>query len=201
MKKDELLKNLSTVTIPASIVIFAIVFLISKKPYVASAITLLFLSASIYSNIGKYREDKKRERAGFTQYKFRTNKVYEMVTPGDLGPALCFEIENERYLLLVGQWIFDGKMYDDKARPFLDEESNYFNGYKEPYSFPSREFEIWTSNLDGKPVKINILGEYLEPEKINCDVPQNFLDKRFGVIERNQINLSECQPAGPQRRA
>lgn len=193
MTTKRLIKNVALTTIPTSIALFSAIYFLTKNINWAVSIPALLLGASVYSNIVKFKKDKSRQAAGISKQIFKSEKVYDLITEGDLGPALCFELENEKYLLINGQWIFSPDIYGDEMQKYYLEDSIYFNGYSSPYSFPARQFEIWTSEVDGKPIRINITGAYLEPEKIPCELPRKFADKYLALLNKEEINIGDCQ--------
>lgn len=188
MKKKEIIRNIALGTLPLCAVLFLPVWLISRSILAASVMASLLFIASLYSNIGRYFDDQKREKAGVTRHTFKTEKVYELNAPDDsVAPSLCFDIEENRRLLLNGQWIYEDNIYGDNAKEFYDAESDIFNRYTAPYSFPADAFEIWTSNLDGRPLRIVVSGDYIEPEQVSWPTPEKYLRKQFAVIDKNEI--------------
>ncbi len=191
MKKTEILKNLAAATIPVSLALFGIGWLVFRNVAFAAALPIIFFTASLRSNICKYRKDIKRESAGVTKKKYKATRAYELLAPDDsVGPSICMEIENDKYLLMNGQWIYERNMYGEDAREYHDEESDYFNGYNPPYSFPSTEFEIWVSNLDGQPSNIIVLGEYLAPTEVNWPTPERYWRNSYTVIDKAELNMN-----------
>ena len=187
MKKEEIFKNIAFVTLPLSLGISTIGFLILKSVPLSIMLGCVFFAASLKSNISKYYHDIQREKAGVTRHAFNARRVFDLVPIGDLGPALCFELDGENFLLVNGHWIFSEDTYGEEAKKYYDEESDFFNGYKKPYSFPAASFEIWTSNLDNRPVKISITGDYLQPEQVAWELPRKFIDTRFAVVKQSEI--------------
>ena len=189
MKKTEILRNIVSTTIPISLVVFGLGWLVFRNPIGAAVLPLILFVASLYSNIGKYHDDIKRDSAGVTKKMFKATKAYDLLAPNDsVGPSLCMEIEDEKYLLMNGQWIYNENTYGEEARESYDEESGIFNGYRPPYSFPSTQFEIWVSNLDGKPSRIVVLGDYLEPKEVDWPTPEKYCKCTYAVIEKEEVN-------------
>lgn len=189
MKKNELLRNIGFTTIPVCLVIYGISFYLSGGSIWAAFIPVILLTASIHSNVMKYKDDINIEKAGFTKHLFQIQRVFDLVTPNDsISPSLCLEIENDKYLLLNGQWLYDSEIYGDGAKNNYDSESDIFNCHTGSSSFPSSEFELWVSNLDRKPHRIVTKGEYIEPEVVSWETPEKYYDKMFAVISRSEIN-------------
>ncbi len=191
MKKNEILRNLATATIPICAVVFLAGWFIFRNVVGAAILPIVLLVASIYSNIGKYYEDIKRDIAGITKKKYKATKAYELIAPNDsVDPSLCMEIEDDKYLLTNGQWIFDDEIYGENASNYYDEDSDIFNCYSFPYSFPSTEFELWISKLDGRPIRIVVLGEYLAPEIVNWPTPEKYCEDNHVVIDRTEVDTA-----------
>lgn len=188
MKEKEIIRNIGIGTIPLCLGIFAITWIISRNVIVSAIIPILLFFVSVYSNIGKYFDDKKREKAGVIKLKFNSIKVYELIAPNDsVAPSLCFEINENKYLLLNGQWMYDKEIYGKEAEKYYDSESDIFNCYKKPFSFPANEFEIWISSLDEQPAKIVVLGDYIEPEQVGWRTPKKYCNKQFAIIDKNEL--------------
>lgn len=188
MKKNEIVGNLVTTTIPISLVLFGLGWFVFRNAIGASVLPLILFVASLYSNIGKYHDDIKRDSAGVTKKIFKATKAYYLLAPNDsVGPSLCMEIGDDKYLLTNGQWIYDENIYGKDAREYYDENDDIFNGFRPPYSFPSTEFEIWVSNLDGKPSKVVVLGDYLKPKEVNWPTPEKYCKCTHTVIERKEV--------------
>ena len=188
MKKTDILRNLTTTSIPVSLAIFGLGWLIFRNAIGAAVLPTVLFAASLYSNIGRYYDDIKREAAGVTKKKYKARKAYELLAPDDsVGPSLCIDIDDGKYLITNGQWIYDEAIYGEDAKEYYDEESDIFNGYHSPYSFPSTEFEIWVSNLDGSPSKIVVLGEYLSPKEVDWPTPEKHYKSSHAVITKCEI--------------
>ena len=189
MGKNEILRNIATTTIPISLVLFGLGWLVFRNAIGAAVLPLILFVASLYSNISKYHNDIRKDLAGVTKKIFKATKAFDLLAPNDsIGPSLCMEIEDGKYLLTNGQWIYDESIYGEDAKEYYDEESDIFNGFKPPYSFPSTEFEIWVSNLDGKPSKIVVLGDYLKPKEVNWPTPEKYCKYTHSVIEKKEVN-------------
>ncbi len=56
------------------------------------------------------------------------------------------------------------------------------------YSFPSTEFELWVSNLDGRPAKIVVIGEYLAPKEVSWPTPEKYKNCQHAIIDKKEVN-------------
>ncbi len=190
MKKTEILRNIATTSFPISLVIFGFGWLVFKNLIGAAVLPAILFVASLYSNIGKYIDDIKRESAGFMKTKFKVTKVFELLAPDDsVGPSLCMEIDDDKFLLTNGQWIYDEDIYGKDAKKYREgDSSDIFNGYLPPYSFPSTEFELWVSHLDGRPAKIVVIGEYLAPKEVSWPTPEKYKNCNHAIIDKKEVN-------------
>ena len=191
MKKQEIIKNIVIATIPTCLILFGIGWFIFRNLIAACILPTIFFITSLHSNIGKYLDDKKREAAGVTKHRFKTEKVYELDAPNDaVAPSLYFETRDGDCLLINGQWIYNEETYGEGAKEYYDSEGDdFFNRYKKPYSFPATEFEIWVSNLDNEACRIVVSGDYMEPEATNWKTPEKYYYKRFTLIDKSELTI------------
>jgi hypothetical protein len=188
MKKSDLIRNIGFTSVPLSLVIFGAGWLIFHHIIFAAILPVIFLFASIKSNIGKYKDDKKKEKAGFTKHTFSVRKAFDLAAPNDsIGPSLCLEVDDNKFVLLNGQWLYESEIYGEDAQKFHDRESHFFNCHLNPHSFPASEFELWISRLDDEPHRIIVKGAYIEPEKVTWQTPENFWHKNFAIIDKSEI--------------
>lgn len=190
MKKTEIIRNLATATVPISLVLFGIGWLVFKSMLAALVLPVILFIASLYSSIGKYLDDIKRTSSGVTKRKFSATAAFELMAPDDsVGPSLCMDIGDGSYLLINGQWIYDDEIYGEDARKYFDQESDIFNGYQSPYSFPATEFELWLSNLDGKPMKLVVSGDYLTPRPVSSPTPEKYWRCSHAIIDKDEVDV------------
>ena len=188
MKKAEILRNIVLATIPISLIVFVIGWLVFDNVTGALVLPAIIFLLSLYSNIGKYFKDKERDHAGYLRHRFKAAKAYDLIAPNDsVAPSILLEIEDGKYLLLNGQWLLDQDMYGEESKKYYDEDSDIFNGYQEPFSFPATEFELWISKLDDEPFKIIVLGTYIEPAEVTWKTPEQYYDSKYAVIDRDEI--------------
>jgi uncharacterized membrane protein len=188
MKKQELIRNIGLATLPLCLAIFTAAWLLFGNPVIAGTLAVVVLAASIYNNFSNYFHEKKREASGVTRHRFKIKKVYQLVAPNDAAaPSLCFETQDGKCFLINGQWIYNEETYGEGAKKYYDADSDIFNCYNKPFSFPSSEFEVWVSNLDNKPYKIVILGDYMEPGETEWKTPGKYYYKSFAVINKEEL--------------
>ena len=68
-----------------------------------------------------------------------------------------------------------------------DGESDFFNCYVDPHSFPATEFELWISKLDDQPSRIIVSGDYLEPQQVTWPTPDKYLTSQYATIDKEEI--------------
>ena len=188
MKKAEIPRNIVIATVPICLIVFAIGWFAFDNVTGALVLPIIIFLLSLYSNIGKFFKDKERDKAGFIRHRFKAAKAYDLIAPNDsVAPSILLELEDEKYLLLNGQWLLDQDIYGEESKQYYEEDSDIFNGYKEPFSFPATEFELWVSKLDDEPCKIIVLGTYIEPAEVTWKTPEQYYDRKYAVIDRDEI--------------
>jgi hypothetical protein len=188
MKKNEIVKNISLVTIPVCLVLFVLGWLVFRNIWGAAVIPVILFAASLRSNIGRYFDDIKRDEAGVTKRKFKAVRAFDLLAPNDsVGPSLCLDIGDDKYLLLNGQWLYEDEIYGEGVHKYYDGESDFFNCFVAPHSFPATEFELWISNLDDQPCRIIVSGDYLEPEEVTWPTPENYHTAQYAIIDKKEI--------------
>jgi hypothetical protein len=188
MTNKEMIRNIGFTTIPVCLVIFGLGWLLSRNIIIASILPLTVFLLSLYSNIGKFKDDIRKERAGFTQKAIKIKNAFELIAPNDsISPSLCLQLDDENCLILNGQWLYESETYGEEARKYYDEESQLFNGHLPPYAFPSSEFDLWISNLTNKPHKITVQGEYIEPMEVAWKTPEISYNQEHTFMRLSEI--------------
>ena len=113
-----------------------------------------------------------------------------------LEPVLAFDIGDDQILILQGQWLWDGGIYE--AEPLIgDSYEEFFNGFPEPNSFPSTEFMISRFPISGEVVRIRVSGAYMAPDEVRAEltsmhdfgmselIPGSFQDIPSAIAEYN----------------
>ena len=88
-------------------------------------------------------------------------RVIEIAMVGNTRPNLAIDMAT-MILYLQGQWLYDPDIYG--APPRDDEGDELFNGLPAPHSFPCSEFTITRLPHSGEVLRIQIVGNYLQPE-------------------------------------
>jgi hypothetical protein len=188
MKKIEIVRNIGLATIPICLAVFVLGWIVFDNVIGALVLPIIIFLLSLYSNIRKFYKDKERDKAGFIKHRFKATKAYILIAPNDyVAPSLCLETENGKYVLLNGQWLYDEAIYGEESKKYYDEDSDIFNCYNAPFSFPCTEFELWISKLDDDPFKILVMGDYIEPEEVNWKTPEKFYDNKYAIIEKDEV--------------
>lgn len=143
--RGSLARNLATVSLPVSAVVFAVVFAIWRSVPVAGAAAVGIFLASLVSNVSFFRRMQRRTAlktdAGAVEVlDVSASRVLEIEPIGDNAPAWCFFIDPNRALLLVGQWLLDYHV------------------------FPSSSFRLHCWANTRKPIRIESTGPALAAE-------------------------------------
>ncbi len=163
-------------------------WLLSRSIIIASILPLSVFLLSLYSNWGKFIDDIRKEKAGFTQKTITIKNAFELIAPNDaISPSLCLQLDEENCLILNGQWLYASETYGAEAPQYYDEESPILNGHLPPYAFPSSAFDLWISNLTHKPHKITVQGDYIEPIEVAWNTPELSYNREHTVMRLSEI--------------
>lgn len=90
-------------------------------------------------------------------------RVVQIAYFDDQHPILCFDIGNNKVLLLQGRWLCDPGTYGvDQAG---DDDGESLNGLHGRHAFPNTEFTVERWPHSGIVLSIQTAGEPLRPEK------------------------------------
>jgi hypothetical protein len=138
-------RNLLLVSLPAALLLFAVVYVVCRSWLAASVVGVLLLTASAWSN-GRFfsnvrRRQQSRADAGAVQVtEVEASRVLDIEPLGSHGPALAFFAADGRALLLAGQWLLGCR------------------------SFPSSSFRLYQWADTKKPIRIEPTGRRVKPE-------------------------------------
>jgi hypothetical protein len=96
-----------------------------------------------------------------------------------VDPAFAIELDGNRTLILVGQWLREPRTFGgshEQLRDGDDEGDRYANVLPPPYAFPTSAFTVHRFPVSGVVVRIDIKGDYVAPAEL---VPQ--VELRKGV--------------------
>jgi hypothetical protein len=154
-------RNLLMVVLPASLVLFAGVYLLWRSLLAAGVVGVGIFLASSLSNIRFFRDVKRREslktnNKAVEVFDVSASRILEIEHLGSNGPALVFLAGEGKALLLVGQWLLD---YD---------------------SFPCESFRLsrWTNSK--KPIRIEVAAKAIRAESSAVRLKPTY---SFGQIE------------------
>jgi hypothetical protein len=108
--RDSLGRNLVLVTIPATLLLFGLVYIIWRSWLVAWIALACVFAASAWSNLRFSREVRRRREPRAHPETVRVteveaSRVLDIEPLGSHGPAWVFFVGNGKALLLVGQWL------------------------------------------------------------------------------------------------
>lgn len=169
--KGALQRNLVTVVIPVTVIVFAGAYLLSRSVLIASAIAAVLFLASAASNLRFFRAIKRRnnlkENANAVEVlEVSASAALDLQPIGDNAPAYCFFIGEGKALLLIGQWLL---LYD---------------------SFPAREFRLHRWADTREPIRIDGIEQPIEAESSQVRLRSTH---RFGKIEVIQADRRTLQ--------
>ena len=137
-------RNVLTVTLPVAAVIFALTWLLSKSPWIASLPTLLFAAFSGFSNLLYAARISRLQgligRDGSVELiEVESAAAENLRHQGSNGPAYCFFSDDGQAILLVGPWLLDTP------------------------NFPALHFRLWRIAGTGEPIRLEALSEPITP--------------------------------------
>ena len=165
--RGSFVSNLFSVSLPLSVLLFAVVYVISRSILTAGLIAGGFLVASAVSNMRFFKEMMRRQRLlGDAQavevIEVEASRVLDIEPLGDNGPALCFFTAGGTALLVVGQWLL------------------------EQGSFPSTSFRLRRWSDTKKPIHIESTGAEIIPDHSTVQLHAHY--------EIGDIEFSEASP-------
>lgn len=138
-------RNLVTVSLPVSAVVFATVFAIWRSVPAAAAIAGGIFLASLLANLSFFRKVQGRsalrtDPKAVEVLDVSASRVFDIEPVGDNAPAFCFFVDPTQALLLVGQWLLDY------------------------HAFPSSSFRLHCWAKTREPIRIELTGPPLTAE-------------------------------------
>jgi hypothetical protein len=138
-------RNLLLVSVPAAVLLFAVVYVACRSWSAASAVGVILLVASAWSNGRFFREVRRRQQSradagAVLVTEVAASRALDIEPLGDHGPALVFFASEGKALLLVGQWLLDCR------------------------SFPSSTFRLYQWADTKKPIRIEPTGRRVKAE-------------------------------------
>lgn len=138
-------RNLVTVSLPVSAVVFAIVLAIWRSVPVAATLGVAIFLASLLSNVFFFRKIQRRaplqtDPNAIEVLDVSAPRVLDIEPVGDNAPAFCFFVDATQAVLLVGQWLLD---YG---------------------AFPSSSFRLHYWAKSREPIRIELTGSHLTAE-------------------------------------
>jgi len=88
----------------------------------------------------------------------------ELMPVGARDPAILFVGDNDRMLVLQGQWLRLAETYG-APEPDIDQTEETFNFLDPPHAFPTSDFVVTRLPQSGDVLDIRLAGSYVAPEK------------------------------------
>lgn len=109
-EKGSFQRNVVTRTIPVTVIVFGVVYMLRRSILIAGAVAAALLVGSLTSNFRffryvKRRKSQKQDAAAVEVLEVSASNVLEVEPLGDNAPAYCFFVGGRKALLLVGQWL------------------------------------------------------------------------------------------------
>jgi hypothetical protein len=159
--RGSLIRNLLTVSLPLSAVVFAAAYLVSRSILIAGLISAVLFLASAVSNIRFFKEIRRRQELyeddkAVEVIEVHAFRVFDVEPLGSHGPALCFFSDEGKALLLIGQWLLEQR------------------------SFPSKEFRLNRWSDTKMPIRIESTAAEIIPEQSMVQLRPDF---KIGDVE------------------
>jgi hypothetical protein len=169
--KGALQRNLVTVAIPVTVIVFAGAYLLFRSVRIATAIAAVLFLASAASNLRFFRAIKRRhnlkEDANAVEVlEVSASAALDLEPIGDNAPAYCFFIGEGKALLLIGQWF----LYD---------------------SFPAREFRLHRWADTREPIRIDGIEQPIDAESSQVRLRSTHRFSKVEVIQADRRTLQE----------
>jgi hypothetical protein len=148
---DTLILNVLRGTLPLSLAVSGVTYLISRSLMVAGSVGALLFAASLTSNLrffrGVARRKESTEADAVEVIEVEASRIFDIQHLGSHGPAYVFFGADGKALLLIGQWLLEQR------------------------KFPARSFRLhrWTDT--GEPIRIESTGGRMKPEQSAVVVP------------------------------
>lgn len=93
-------------------------------------------------------------------------------THSSVDPAFAFELEGNRTLLLLGQWLSEPSTFGGDWKNVVDDDAGdaFANALPPPYSFPTDAFTLHRFAVSGEVVRIDLDGQYAKPREVPVHV-------------------------------
>lgn len=116
--------------------------------------------------------------------------VFETTFPGTDEPVLAFQVDDWTIMVLHGNWLLDQDNYELDG--FNETSTETWNGLADPYAFPSTEFTIGRSVVNGMVLSVRPQGQYLAPKKrdVGFDEPDRFRECEFIHADLGHAHLN-----------
>jgi hypothetical protein len=166
-----LVRNLLAVTIPLSLGVGGLVYLISKSIVAAAVIGGGLLVASAWSNVGFFAEVRKRRdrpEGALEAIEVQATQVVEIEHLGSHGPAWVFLTDEGDALLLVGQWLLEQRR-----------------------KFPSLSFTVLRWADSGRPLRVESTGRRVHPTEVQVRLEPSYTCSDIEIFRARAESLQD----------
>jgi hypothetical protein len=170
--KGSFARNLLTITLPIGALLFVGMYWLFNSSLLALALAGLFVAGSTWSNTRFFRTVGARETSGTGRPKVEVIevdavRVLDIEHLGSHGPAYCFFTDDNRALLLIGQWLM-----------------------RVP-KFPSLSFRLFLWIDDGTPIRIESTGRTAKPEHSTISLKSHYSNSDIEVFPAQPETLQQ----------
>jgi hypothetical protein len=135
--------------------------------WTAGAASFVAAELAFRRSLRAAREASEKDLAGGEVEVVRVETDRAIALEGDhssVHPALAVDVGGGKVLFLCGQWAWDEERFGAEPAPD-DEGEAWWNRCRPPHAFPSRRFTLTRLPSTGEVLRIDVEGEYLEPEQ------------------------------------
>ena len=170
--KGSFVRNVSTITLPFGALLFVGIYWLFNSSWLALALAGLFVAGSTWSNTKFFRTVGAREKSGTGRstvdvLEVDAVRVLDIEHLGSHGPAYCFITDDNRALLLIGQWLM-----------------------RVP-KFPSLSFRLCRWIDDGTPIRIESTGRKVKPEHSAISLKSHYSNRDIEVFPAHPETLQQ----------
>ena len=165
-------RNLATASLPGTAIAFGIVYAKWRSVVTASIVGAGLFLASLLSNIGFFRDIRRRENLkkdtnAVEVFEVSASCVLDLEPLADDAPAFCFFTGKGEALLLIGQWLLE------------------YN------SFPAESFRLYRWANTKKPIRIEVTGQPLEATPSTVRLRSSHRYRKIEVIKATPETLQD----------
>jgi hypothetical protein len=170
--KGSFVRNILTITLPIGALLFVGIYWLFNSSWLALVLGGLFVAGSTWSNTKFFRTVGARETSGTGRptvevIEVDAVRVLDIEHLGSHGPAYCFFTDDNRALLLIGQWLLRAP------------------------KFPSLSFRLFRWIDDGMPIRIESTGRKAKPEHSTISLQSHYSNGDIEVFPAQPETLQQ----------